>query len=143
MSKFLLATVATLTLFNLATPTPTIGGTKTDVASITITVAQRPNCNNPMTQAEMNACAGIAYQNADRKLNQVYQQLLPKLSTSRKQKLITAQRAWIRFRDSSCDFERSEVAGGSMEPMMYSNCMASVTEERIQDLERYLELADR
>ncbi len=142
MGKFLLTAASTFTFFNLAIPTLTIASTTPHIPR-SVTVAQRTNCDNPMTQAEMNACAGIAYQNADRKLNQVYQQLLPKLSTSRKQKLITAQRAWIRFRDSSCDFERSEVAGGSMEPMMYSNCMASVTEERIQDLERYLELADR
>lgn len=141
MGKFLLATLTSLTLFSLTIPTPTIGGITTDVSSIT--VAQRPNCNNPMTQAEMNACAGIANQNADRKLNQIYQQLLPKLSTTRKQKLITAQRAWIRFRDTSCDFERSEVTGGSMEPMVYSNCLASVTQQRIKDLETYLELTDR
>lgn len=141
MGKFLLATVTSLTFLSLAIPTPTISGTTTNVKSITVT--QRPNCDNPMTQAEMNACAGIAYQNADRKLNQVYQQLLPKLSTTRKQKLITAQRAWIRFRDTSCDFERSEAAGGTMEPMLYSNCLASVTQQRIKDLETYLELADR
>ena len=105
-------------------------------------LAQRPNCNNPQTQSEMNICASIAYQNADRKLNQVYRQLLPKLSAARKQKLISAQQAWIKFRDSSCEFERTAFEGGSIAPMIYSNCLAAVTEQRTNDLRRYLEDSD-
>jgi uncharacterized protein YecT (DUF1311 family) len=90
----------------------------------------------------MNICASIAYQNADRKLNQVYRQLLPKLSAARKQKLITAQQAWIKFRDSSCEFERSAYEGGSIAPMIYGFCLANVTEQRTKDLRRYLEDSD-
>ncbi|MFE1745101.1 lysozyme inhibitor LprI family protein [Coleofasciculus sp. H7-2] len=106
-------------------------------------VAQQPNCNNPQTQGEMNACAGIAYQNADRRLNQVYRQLLPKLPGSRRQKLISAQQAWIKFRDANCTFERSEFTGGTMEPMVYSSCLANVTKQRTAQLEQYLSDADR
>ncbi|MFM7714168.1 MAG: lysozyme inhibitor LprI family protein, partial [Microcystis sp.] len=111
-------------------------------AATNLQLAQRPNCNNPQTQSEMNICASIAYQNADRKLNQVYRQLLPKLSAARKQKLISAQQAWIKFRDSSCEFERSAFEGGSIAPMIYSNCLAAVTEQRTNDLRRYLEDSD-
>ncbi|NCS48157.1 MAG: lysozyme inhibitor LprI family protein [Microcystis aeruginosa BK11-02] len=111
-------------------------------AATNLQLAQRPNCNNPQTQSEMNICASIAYQNADRKLNQVYRQLLPKLSASRKQKLISAQQAWIKFRDSSCEFERSAYEGGSMAPMIYGFCLADVTEQRTKDLQRYLEDSD-
>jgi uncharacterized protein YecT (DUF1311 family) len=130
--------IASLLAVGMTTPgiaSPTSGATE-------LQLAQRPNCNNPQTQSEMNICAGIAYQNADRKLNQVYRQLLPKLSAARKQKLITAQQAWIKFRDSSCEFERSEFEGGSIAPMIYSNCLADVTEQRTKDLRRYLENGD-
>ncbi|MCL1463784.1 lysozyme inhibitor LprI family protein [Argonema galeatum] len=128
MRKFLLATASTVTFFGLGI-----------AALADVRVAQQPNCNDPQTQSEMNACAGISYQNADRKLNQVYQQLLPKLPAARKQKLVTAQQAWLRFRDASCVFERSEVEGGTMAPMIYSGCLATVTEQRTKDLERYLD----
>ena len=70
-------------------------------------------------------------------------QLLPKLSAARKQKLISAQQAWIKFRDSSCEFERSAYEGGSMAPMIYGFCLADVTEQRTKDLQRYLEVSDR
>ena len=140
MHKFLLTLLSIASLFAVGMATPSIASPT--FAATNLQLAQRPNCNNPQTQSEMNICASIAYQNADRKLNQVYRQLLPKLSAARKQKLITAQQAWIKFRDSSCEFERSAYEGGSMAPMIYGFCLANVTEQRTKDLQRYLEDSD-
>jgi uncharacterized protein YecT (DUF1311 family) len=140
MGKFLLTVLSIASL--LAVGMATRGIASPTSAATNLQLAQRPNCNNPQTQSEMNICASIAYQNADRKLNQVYRQLLPKLSASRKQKLISAQQAWIKFRDSSCEFERSAYEGGSMAPMIYGFCLANVTEQRTKDLRRYLEDSD-
>ena len=141
MGKFLLTVLSIASL--LAVGMATRGIASPTSAATNLQLAQRPNCNNPQTQSEMNICASIAYQNADRKLNQVYRQLLPKLSASRKQKLISAQQAWIKFRDSSCEFETSAYEGGSIAPMIYSNCLADVTEQGTKDLQRYLEDSDR
>jgi uncharacterized protein YecT (DUF1311 family) len=140
MGKFLLTVLSIASL--LAVGMATRGIASPTSAATNLQLAQRPNCNNPQTQSEMNICASIAYQNADRKLNQVYRQLLPKLSASRKQKLISAQQAWIKFRDSSCEFERSAYEGGSLAPMIYGFCLANVTEQRAKDLRRYLEDSD-
>ena len=140
MGKFLLTVLSIASL--LAVGMATRGIASPTSAATNLQLAQRPNCNNPQTQSEMNICASIAYQNADRKLNQVYRQLLPKLSAARKQKLIAAQQAWIKFRDSSCEFERSAYEGGSMAPMIYGFCLAAVTEQRTKDLRRYLEDSD-
>jgi uncharacterized protein YecT (DUF1311 family) len=140
MGKFLLTVLSIASL--LAVGMATRGIASPTSAATNLQLAQRPNCNNPQTQSEMNICASIAYQNADRKLNQVYRQLLPKLSAARKQKLISAQQAWIKFRDSSCEFERSAYEGGSMAPMIYGFCLADVTEQRTKDLQRYLEDSD-
>jgi uncharacterized protein YecT (DUF1311 family) len=141
MGKFLLTVLSIASLFTVGMATRSIASPTSGARDRQL--AQRPNCNNPQTQSEMNICASIAYQNADRKLNQVYQQLLPKLSAARKQKLINAQQAWIKFRDSSCEFERSASEGGSMAPMIYGFCLADVTEQRTKDLQRYLEDSDR
>jgi len=140
MGKFLLTVLSIASL--LAVGMATRGIASPTSAATNLQLAQRPNCNNPQTQSEMNICASIAYQNADRKLNQVYRQLLPKLSASRKQKLISAQQAWIKFRDSSCEFERSAYERGSLAPMIYGFCLANVTEQRTKDLRRYLEDSD-
>ena len=140
MGKFLLTVLSIASL--LAVGMATRGIASPTSAATNLQLAQRPNCNNPQTQSQMNICASIAYQNADRKLNQVYRQLLPKLSAARKQKLISAQQAWIKFRDSSCEFERSAYEGGSLAPMIYGFCLANVTEQRTKDLQRYLEDSD-
>ncbi|NCQ98201.1 MAG: lysozyme inhibitor LprI family protein [Microcystis aeruginosa L211-101] len=140
MGNFLLTVSSIASLFAVGMATPSIASPASGTTNLQL--AQNPNCNNPQTQSQMNICASIAYQNADRKLNQVYRQLLPKLSAARKQKLITAQQAWIKFRDSSCEFERSAYEGGSMAPMIYGFCLAAVTEQRTKDLQRYLEDSD-
>jgi uncharacterized protein YecT (DUF1311 family) len=101
-------------------------------------LAQKLNCTNPQTQTEINQCAGLSFQNADKKLNQVYQQLLPKLPKSRQQKLISAQQAWIKFRDSNCEFERSAFEGGSIAPTIYAGCLEGLTKQRTRQLQEYL-----
>lgn len=140
MGNFLLTVSSIASLFAVGMATPSIASPASGTTNLQL--AQNPNCNNPQTQSQMNICASIAYQNADRKLNQVYRQLLPKLSAARKQKLIAAQQAWIKFRDSSCEFERSAYEGGSIAPMIYGFCLADVTEQRTKDLRRYLEDSD-
>lgn len=103
-----------------------------------IAVAQpRLNCNNPQTQGDMNACEAQRWQASDRQLNQLYQSLIPQLSNSRRQQLVTAQRAWITFRDSECTFYSSLAEGGSMQPMLQSGCLANLTDIRNSELSQY------
>ena len=77
---------------------------------------------------------------ADKNLNQVYRQLKPNLDKSLQNKLVNAQRAWIQFRDKSCKFEGYFAEGGTLQPVLEMNCLADVTEQRVKDLERYLEI---
>ena len=96
-------------------------------------LAQNANCENRQSQAEMNICAARYYQSADRKLNQVYQQLPAPMRSQ----ITSAQLAWIDFRDTNCDFARSLFAGGSIEPRIYNGCLGGMTEQRTFELEAY------
>ncbi|MCC5598447.1 lysozyme inhibitor LprI family protein [Nostoc favosum] len=136
MRQLLLVLAGMLTLSSLDTPTMTIAGTTPDLREIRL--VQRVNCNNPQTQTAINECAKLSYQNADKKLNRFYQQLLPTLERSRKQKLIAAQLAWIKFRDTNCEFERSKYEGGSIAPSIYSGCLENTTKLRTQELQEFL-----
>jgi len=137
MRYFLSIIVGGATCLNLGIATVTAARTNPEIS--TIHLAQQPNCNDPQTQTAMNICAGLSYQQVDRKLNQVYRQLLPTLAASRRQKLITSQQIWIRFRDTSCAFERSQFEGGTIASMIYSNCLSELTQQRTKQLEGYLE----
>ncbi|MEH2072028.1 MAG: lysozyme inhibitor LprI family protein [Nostoc sp.] len=136
MYYFLPLLVNILTLNSSYIPTTTTVSTTPNLPKIHL--AQKLNCNNAQTQAAINECSRLSYQNADKKLNAVYQQLLPKLDRTRKQKLIAAQQAWIKFRDSSCEFEESQYEGGTIAPTIYFGCLENTTKERTQQLQQYL-----
>lgn len=97
------------------------------------------DCDNPRYQLEMNQCAYLDYQRADEALNQTYRELMKTLSDARQEKLIAAERAWIRFRDLTCDFESSLYEGGSIQPLIQYSCLAELTDAQTLRLEGYLD----
>lgn len=99
--------------------------------------AQDVKCNPAGNTVEMRKCASDSYAAADKKLNQVYQQHISKLSGEYKNRLIQAQRAWITFRDTTCNFEAGYALGGTLEPLLYARCLGRVTSERTAYLQQY------
>jgi uncharacterized protein YecT (DUF1311 family) len=132
-------------------------GTILALASLTVPIhaQDRPvppaDCSKATTQMELNLCARTRAESADKKLNNTYQILQRRLAIelrqgntaqinlakTRYQKLINAQNAWIKFRDTSCEYERSNFEGGSIAPMIYHECVAKVTDRRTADLQEY------
>ena len=114
------------------------------------------DCQKASTQSEINICAQRQAQAADKKLNNTYQILQRKLAQDlrqgdtaqinsakqRYQRLINAQNAWIKFRDTTCEYERSSVEGGSIAPTIYYGCIAKFTDRRTADLQDYIQLKD-
>ncbi|MCC3406064.1 MAG: DUF1311 domain-containing protein [Microcoleus sp. PH2017_10_PVI_O_A] len=106
-----------------------------------VQIAQQPNCKSPQTTVDMTICSSQEFKAADTKLNQLYQQLLPKINSKQKQRLTTAQRTWVKFRDETCNYEAGHFEGGTLAAPIYVSCKATVTQQRVKDLEDYLEQA--
>ncbi len=102
-------------------------------------LVQAVNCAKATTTPEINECTGRQAKAADRKLNQTYQQLRPKLSSKQRQRLTQAQLDWIKFRDRTCEYEAGEWEGGTGANSAYLSCLTRVTEQRTTDLQRYLD----
>ncbi|ELS04085.1 hypothetical protein Xen7305DRAFT_00038130 [Xenococcus sp. PCC 7305] len=99
-------------------------------------INQKDNCDNPLTQTTMNICANLDYQEADARLNEIYQQVKREIVNDvQEQKLIKVQLSWIEFRDLNCNYIADAYRGGSIQPLIYYSCLTSLTEERIQHLE--------
>jgi uncharacterized protein YecT (DUF1311 family) len=108
-----------------------------------------PDCRDPQTQMEMNACAALDFGQADRELNALWPRAIAAARAAdsgidrrydrrptSEAKLREAQRAWIAFRDAHCTWQAyGEARGGSMEPMSYDGCRAILTRERIRQLD--------
>jgi uncharacterized protein YecT (DUF1311 family) len=109
-------------------------------------LAQELDCMNAFTQADMNQCADIAFQDADATLNDVYATALDVAGQINEYSesdavaaLREAQRAWITFRDLACEVETISSEGGSIRPMEYSNCLERLTWQRINDLHIFIQ----
>ncbi|WKL58388.1 lysozyme inhibitor LprI family protein [Asticcacaulis sp. ZE23SCel15] len=111
------------------------------VFSASEALAQSPDCDNAMTQSDMNICAGRDYARADAELNRIYKQVREALKPDAKatQLLITAQRQWIAFRDATCALEAYPNTGGSLYGMVLTTCKTGLTDARTKDLTAILE----
>lgn len=108
-----------------------------------------PDCKAPQTQADMTICAGKDHEKADKALNAAYQKLSKQLAERDKtadasskgatDALVTAQRAWVTFRDANCALAGFQARGGTMEPMLIASCLADMSSKRADELRQLSE----
>lgn len=93
------------------------------------------------SQAGMNICAAAGFKAEDARLNKTYREIVRRLAddAAGKKLLVTTQRDWIAFRDAECAFATASSAGGSIHPMLVSDCLADLTKARTAQLAGYLD----
>ena len=96
------------------------------------------SCEQAGSQYEATQCAGREYKQADAELNKVYQQVLRQEDKDGQTRLKTAQLAWLKFRDTECEYEAGDYIGGTMRPMVAAFCLAAVTNDRTKQLKEVL-----
>ena len=69
----------------------------------------------------------------DTRLNDNYKTLSSKLSPKRKNALVDAQRAWIKFRDANCQFY-DDPEGGTSARLSANECVLNATADRAKEL---------
>jgi uncharacterized protein YecT (DUF1311 family) len=69
----------------------------------------------------------------DNQLNANYKRLTSKISPKRKEALLNAQRAWIRFRESNCNFY-GDPEGGTSARLSANECLLNATADRAKEL---------
>lgn len=106
------------------------------------------DCENAVTQQDMNRCAGLEYEQADGALNAQWKktaQVMKQRDADHGdafddgrdgyfQTLLDSQRAWLQYRDKHCKNEGYLFRGGSMEPLMVSTCKTRLTKLRTGEL---------
>nr|WP_315145857.1 lysozyme inhibitor LprI family protein [uncultured Flavobacterium sp.] len=86
----------------------------------------------------LNKIAHNDFKKADAELNKVYKQVMKILNEKEKKLMIKAQKDWLMFRDSHCEFEIEQYDGGSIQQLIHSNCLTERTRDRIEDLKAIL-----
>ena len=111
------------------------------------------SCDDPMTQLALNMCAYQDFQRADAAMNAQWQRTVAVTKAADRElarspdnqpgyfaTLLSAQRAWLTYRDQHCTSASFEARGGSMQPMLFSGCKARLTEERTKQLKELTEV---
>ena len=96
-------------------------------------------CANAEQGLELSNCIAGEYQRADAELNTVYRQAMLKLNTEEhKTALRNAQRAWIEYRDSNCEYETHLFRQGGPSEQHRVVCMTRMSMERTRELQEML-----
>ena len=98
------------------------------------------SCADAPNQMEANSCVSEQFDKADAELNRLYSALRAKLDASGQTNLVTAQRAWIAFRDFECNLRTGyntsdPSANGTIAPMLVGECRTSLTRQRSKELQ--------
>lgn len=104
------------------------------------TSASKPiDCNDAISQTDMNRCAGQRFERADHQLNILYKRLMTQLPARSRALVVKAQRQWLLYRDAHCAYYEKTYEGGSMQPMVVALCKEETTLSRVKELQSLLD----
>lgn len=86
-------------------------------------------------------CLSEEKERQERRLNATYQTLLRKLSADQKKSLVEAERAWVRFRDGTIEFENTLYPNETVGNLELTQNELFATCRRADELEKYAALA--
>lgn len=116
------------------------------VALLVLSIASSAHaldCKDPLTTLEMNECAARELQQIETRLNKAYKAALARIATTdtpadiqleMKKSLVTAQRAWVTFRDNECRYVYLANIGGTIRTLEHIGCMRTHAIRRIEEL---------
>jgi uncharacterized protein YecT (DUF1311 family) len=95
------------------------------------------HCAHAETTEDLNRCGQLYLAESEANLKRSYQEALGSLSNDDKKRLVTAQRAWIAFREKICEFEMHHVGqGGSISDQIWLGCMSGLADDRAAELDK-------
>jgi uncharacterized protein YecT (DUF1311 family) len=94
-------------------------------------LAQEVDCAAATATVELSFCASQRLEAADAALNYAYEAAVAAArgyEGGQEALLREAQRAWIAFRDAACSAEGSLYEGGTMQPLVGTDCLVRLTD---------------
>jgi len=113
--------------------------------------SETTNCADTTDLALMNDCAIKVYQQADKRLQELYQQLMPSKQSSTEHPLLNSNEkklfkkshaSWLKSREDYCKFATQAIKNEPGYPFHKYDCLRRVTQQYIQNLEKYIEDLD-
>ena len=93
--------------------------------------------NKAASTSQMLVCITAETKRQDLRLNQSYQELMTKLDPQEKEKLRSAEQAWLNYRKADCNVYEG-LTGGTIDTVNASSCFMNKTAARANDLKELL-----
>lgn len=90
--------------------------------------------NSTSTNTDWSRCGSAYLKRLDGALNAAWKKALSSLEGNGRAQLIQEQRAWIKYRDASCQYYANGEFGREGQVVHYVTCRAAIIEARISDL---------
>lgn len=105
------------------------------LASLSVSAASIENCLSSRNQTELNICMSERLEREEEKLNGIYAGYMSSLSELQRQNFKAVQDSWRNFMHSSCAFESSGLAGGTLYQTVIANCEARLVKDRYEEID--------
>lgn len=96
-------------------------------------IAADDRCSQQPTTQAIVECRVAETKEWDRRLNAAYQALEERADPAQRKPLLTAERAWMRYRDANCRFYAA--GEGTISRLLAADCLRSMTQDRACELE--------
>jgi len=98
-------------------------------------------CNRLEKQQDLNQCYAKELRHSEQALDEAYKTIVDRLEgrPDAAMALELAEEAWKVYRDAECLFSASGSVGGSVYPMLLSECKDELTRARLARLNAYLQ----
>lgn len=102
--------------------------------NIASAAGEADRCMDAMTQEDINRCVQSNRQQIEKELAYFIEAYKRKLTAQQVCLFENAQAAWEKYRAASCEFNTSNIAGGSAHAMGVAGCMREKAEVRLAEL---------
>ena len=92
----------------------------------------------PRTTVQLEGCAEHRVIAADRRVDTLNARVFAKLGHSARATFGRAHADWVAYRDAACVAQASIYSGGSLQPVVYASCLASIDGSHVSELRRML-----
>ena len=92
----------------------------------------------PRTTVQLEGCAEHRVLAADRSINTLNAKVFAKLGRAGRATFTKANADWVTYRNSACTAQASIYSGGSLQPVVYASCLASIDGSHASELKRML-----
>lgn len=97
-----------------------------------------PCPSKPSTTVQIEGCDEHKVLAADKKIDALNATIFAKLTKAGRPEFVATNSDWVKYRNQACTAESSVYAGGTIQPIVYVNCLIAIDGTHLTELKTML-----